>query len=285
MPGAQKGTPRQRLRQFDANLARSSGRMAERVREPVPYCWFCASREGRKSREHVFPRWLSAHYEARAELVTPVRLSSTTGQELSRRPAKPLSSFVCGDVCTACNNGWMSQVEEKVRPILTATKRTGRLSAEDAFDLARWFTKTAAVLNVSQPYRLLFRAADRHALAAGLPGGVTVRLFRSRHQNGLVDWVQGGLSGIVLPDGISPDSASSLHERTLITHIRVSDIVGVVILAPPPLRANAVLEPNTQSSRIWPLPPRLPTWGGLPRRKDYLEHFTTFDYSTLVFGC
>lgn len=273
-----------RLRQFDGNIGRSSGRMAERVRESVPFCWFCPVEQGRKSREHVFPQWLSAHHGARAELVTPVRFSGVTGEELSRRPAKPLSAFVSGDVCTTCNNGWMSRIEERVRPLLTSSKRTGRLSPDDAVALAHWFTKTAAVLNVSQPYRLLFPARDRHALAAGLPNRVMVRLFRSRHQNGLVDWVQGGQSGSLTPSGFPTEAAYSLLERTLISHIRVADLVGVVILVPAPVQVEAVVEHNAGSARIWPPPAKLPTWGGLPRRKDYLDHFTTFDYDNLIFG-
>jgi hypothetical protein len=283
MPKRRKRTPVKGLRQFDRNLARNPGRMAERVREPVPFCWFCPSNEGRKSREHIFPLWLSAHYGARAELVTPGRSAQMTGQELSRRPAKPLSAFVCGDICADCNNGWMSQVEDRVKPILTASKRWGRLTVEEALDLARWFAKTAAVLNVSQPYRLLFPERDRHALASGLPDRLTVRLFRSRHQNGLVDWVQGGLSGALIPPDFRHESANSLLERTLITHIRVADLVGVVILVPAPLTIGAVVEPNA-STGIWPVPPSLPTWGGLARRRDYLDHVTTFDYSNLAFG-
>jgi hypothetical protein len=284
MPGRRKQVPEKRLRPFDANIARSSGRMAERVWERVPFCWFCPSSQGKKSKEHIFPKWLSGHYDARTEMVTPVRQSRVSGQELSRRPAKPLSGFVCGDVCTTCNNGWMSQVEERVRPILTASKRSGRFSPDDALALARWFAKTAAVLNVSQPYRLLFPASDRHALATGLPDRVAVRLFRSRRQNGLVDWVQGGHSGSLTPPGFPAEAARSLLERTLITHIRVADLVGVVILVPAPVHVDAVIETNTGSAKIWPTPSRCPTWGGLPLRADYLDHFTTFDYNKLVLG-
>lgn len=282
MSDARKQGSGKRLRQFDSNLAKGSGRMAERVREPVPFCWFCSTQQGRKSREHIFPKWLSAHYGARPELVTPGRFSAA-GQELSRRPPKPLSAFVCGDICAECNNGWMSQVEEAVKPVLTAKTRRGRLSDAEAFDLARWYAKTAAVLNVSQPYRLLFPELDRHALRTGLPNRLTVRLFRSRYQDGLVDWVQGGLSGALIPSDLAHEAASSLLERTLITHIRVSDLVGVVILVPSPLSVGAVVEP-TPSSTIWPTPSKLPTWGGLARRKDYLDHLTTFDFSGLAFG-
>lgn len=280
-PRKPQATPR--LRQFDANIAKASGRMAERVREPVPFCWFCPSTEGRKTREHIFPKWLSGHYGARAEVVTPFRMSAATGMELSRRPEKPLSSFVCGDVCADCNNGWMSQAEEDVRPLLTTTKRRGRLSTDEAFNLARWFAKTAAVINVSQPYRLLFPERDRHALRLGIPDRLTVSLFKSRRQNGLVDWLQGGFSTALTGPGISPEAAGTLMERTLITHIRVADLVGVVVLVPPPLTTAAVVE-QTDSTRIWPLPAKLPTWGSRKSRKDYIDHLTVFDISNLPFG-
>jgi hypothetical protein len=273
-----------RLRQFDENLARGPERMAERIRERVPQCWFCSTVDGRKSKEHIFPKWLTAHFNARPEVVTPGRVSAATGEELSRRPPKPLSAFVCSDVCQDCNNGWMSVMEQRVRPILTREKRTGRLSGEEAFVLAHWFVKTAAVLNVSQPYRLLFPARERHSLANGLPLGATVRLFKSRRQDGLVDWVQGGHLGALSSSEVPEERVRGLLERILVTHIRVADLVGVVVLTPPPLQPESVLDVPNASARIWPPPPRLPTWGGLPRRKDYLDHFVTVDVSGLSLG-
>jgi hypothetical protein len=273
-----------RLRQFDANIARAGGRMAERERESVPFCWFCPATSGRKSKEHIFPQWLSAHYGARTEVVTPHRVSAMTGKLLSERPPKPLSGFKCGDVCGDCNNGWMSQLEDRVRPILTADKRTGRLTLDEAGVLAHWFVKTAAVLNVSQPYRLLFPARDRHALATGIPERAMARIFKARTQNGLVDWVQGAPSGSFSPKGVPNEVATSLQERTLMTHIRVGDLVGVVILVPAPLSVTKAVIEHDASRRIWPLPDTLPKWGRLPVRKDYLDHFTSFTYDHLVFG-
>lgn len=273
-----------RLRQYDANIAKAGGRMAERERERVPFCWFCPATSGRKSKEHVFPQWLSAHFGARAEVVTPHRFSGMTGELLSERPSKPLSGFKCGDVCAECNNGWMSQVEDRVRPILTADRRLGRLTQDEAASLAHWFAKTAAVLNVSQPYRLLFPAGDRHKLATGIPDRATVRIFKARHQNGLVDWVQGAPSASFSPKGVPHEVARSLQERTLITHIRVSDLVGVVILVPAPLNAVTAVDDQDASRRVWPLPDTLPTWGAIPRRKDYLDHFTSFSYDHLALG-
>lgn len=257
--------------------------MAERERERVPFCWFCPAVEGRKTKEHIFPQWLSAHYGARAEVVTPTRHSGVTGEELSRRPSKPLSAFVCGDVCSTCNNGWMSQMEDRVRPILTSASRRGRIAHDDAQALAHWFVKTAAVLNVSQPYRLLFPMQARHDLATGIPSRAAVRLFRSRRQNGLVDWVQGWATSALTPTWMPNENARSLLERTLVTHIRVADLVGVVVLVPAPVSVSTLVDLDS-SAAIWPAPRVFPTWGALPRRADYLDHVTTFDYGQMVLG-
>lgn len=144
--------------------------------------------------------------------------------------------------------------------------------------------KTAAVLNLSQPYRLLFPTRDRHALATGIPDRATVRIFTARTQNGLVDWVQGPPSASLSPEGVPNEVARSLQERTLITHIRVGDLVGVVFLGPAPLSAAKAVDEHDASRRLWPVPGARPTRGSLPVRKDYLDHFTTFTYDHLVFG-
>ena len=139
-----------RLRQYDANVAKAGGRMAKRERERVPFCWFCPATSGRKSKEHIFPQWLSAHYGARTEVVTPHRFSAMTGELLSERPSKPLSGFKSGDVCGECNNGWMSQVEDRVGLDPDRRQANGSAHPDEAGALAHWFVNIAAVLNVSR---------------------------------------------------------------------------------------------------------------------------------------
>lgn len=54
-------------------------------------------------------------------------------------------------------------------PILTQSPCRGRITDDEATILARWFAKTAANLNVSQPFRLLVDGPSRHALAISIP--------------------------------------------------------------------------------------------------------------------
>ena len=47
-------------RKYDRNLLETGGRLAHRVVEPVPFCWFCARTTGTRSKEHIFPQWGSS---------------------------------------------------------------------------------------------------------------------------------------------------------------------------------------------------------------------------------
>lgn len=241
-----------RLRKFDRNLLETGGRLGHRVVEPTSLCWFCDRTAGTRSKEHIFPQWLLKHHGAMDERVRPIRISMPLGGVVaSERGERPLRAHFNGEVCATCNNGWMSSLEGSAMPILTQIPRLGRISDDEAITLARWFAKTAVNLNVSQPFRLLVDAASRHALATGIPERFAVHLFRVRKQNGIFDWVQK-----------SPDSASCpedqlsgmrrLLELTLVTHIRIADLVAVVVHAPEPFQSTDVIPDGT--ARIYPAP-------------------------------
>ena len=254
-----------KLRRFDRNLLATGNRLANRVQEEVPFCWFCDAASGQRAKEHIFPKWLLVHYDALDELVHPTR-TSAGGELLSERPERPLRAHVNGEVCAACNNGWMASLEAATKPVLTRRPLRGRITPDEAEILARWFIKTAVNLNVSQPYRLLVDAPARHALATHIPDGFEVYLFRVRRQNGVVDWVQKSVDGGVVPAGMV-DEFNRLTELTLVTHIRVADVVGVVVYRPTLLPLLDVAVEGT--ARVFPLPGKLPTWGGLPWHDVY----------------
>lgn len=264
-----------KLRRFDRNLLAAGHELAPRVMEPVPFCWFCDTRTGTRSKEHIFPKWLLQHYGAMDERVQPHRISMALGGVLaSERGERPLRAHFNGEVCATCNNGWMASLETSTKPILTRNSIHGRISVEEAAILGRWFLKTAVNLNVSQPYRLLVEAPARHALATHIPDRFAVYLFRVRKQNGIVDWVQKSPDGGLVPRELAPEF-SRLAQLTLVTHIRIADVVAVIVHVPEPLAAlDAVPE---ETARIHPLPDRLPTWSGLPVHEDYLGPITLWN--------
>lgn len=262
-------------RKFDRNLIENGGRLAHRVIEPVPFCWFCDRTTGTRSKEHIFPQWLLRHHDAMDERVHPIRVSLPLGGAVaSERGERPLRAHFNGEVCADCNNGWMSALEVAATPILTRDHRQGSISGDDALTLAQWFAKTAVNLNVSQPFRLLVDAQARHGLATGIPSGFAVHLFRSEKQNGVFDWVQKSPDVAFCPREQLGD-IQRLMELTLVTHIRIADLVGVVAYASEPLRPEDIV--LRDAVRIYPLSEHAPTWESLPVRKDYLDVLTVVE--------
>lgn len=266
-----------KLRKFDRNLLNAGGKLAPRVMEHVPLCWFCESTDGTRSKEHIFPQWLLKHHNAMDERVHPIRVSLALGGGAlaSERGERPLRAHVNGEVCGTCNNGWMSALEVSATPVLTRATGPGSITDDEAFILARWFAKSAVNLNVSQPYRLLINKSSRHALAEHIPDRFSVHLFRVRKQNGVFDWVQKN------PDtGSGPsdqiEEISRLISLTLVTHIRIADLVAIVIHTPDLVNPADVIPDG--AVRIYPVSSTPPDWGRLPIHDDYLGPFTHVDF-------
>src|SRR5271166_1829364 len=121
-------------------------------------CLFCgASLTGTRSQEHVFPRWLLDEMGLRNKHVSAVHVfqpedPDAPGELVSER-ALTLENMREGRICSGCNNGWMSQLEDRCRPILLALiqgrRRPEDLSEADCLPIAKWAAKTAYVLNSS----------------------------------------------------------------------------------------------------------------------------------------
>lgn len=118
-------------------------------------CFFCGLPE-QMSKEHAWPQWLGRGVE-----VGPTQTNWSTGygrtaeNELTEYPSfaseKPGSVLTTRirEVCQRCNNGWMSQLETSVKPLLERlwqpTYVFGRIAVgvDDAAVLAVWAAKTA----------------------------------------------------------------------------------------------------------------------------------------------
>lgn len=99
-----------------------------------------------------------------------------------------MSALLGGNICKSCNEGWMSQLEARTKPLLIplmgAETRVQELSALEREQLARWALKTAFVLHVSSNYTQQVDARHLRSLYAGLehlPPGIVVA--GGQHQN------------------------------------------------------------------------------------------------------
>jgi len=109
-------------------------------------CLFCG--EHGSSREHVFALWISKLFSDAA----PFTVKATHGR--SKTGLKQIALYSRA-ACRHCNNGWMSELEQRARPLLTPAipGQTVRWDAEEQLIVAAWAFKTALMLDRSSTSR------------------------------------------------------------------------------------------------------------------------------------
>jgi hypothetical protein len=84
-------------------------------------CVFCGA--SKLNKEHVYPRWLR---KATGNYSGALTIVATERGTMTRRSEAPFDVTVKA-VCPSCNNGWMRDLEEKARPLLTPMIHGDRL--------------------------------------------------------------------------------------------------------------------------------------------------------------
>ena len=187
---------------------------------PRVLCSFCGMQKNR-AKEHMWPDWLLKHLNFHS-----VDLAGThyalSGQIVSRRQQKAPSALF-GKVCMECNEGWMSQLESKVIPIIKALFETPRSKAyllqEEASVLAVWTFKTAIVRNAATKYRQIvppdhFRHLYEHR---SIPEGIYVDLAFVDSHHGLSGLQSQTLPGFVrgVDQGNAAEIQNGIYNITL----------------------------------------------------------------------
>ena len=141
-------------------------------------CVFCGDPlTGRRSKEHVFARWLMAHYDSHAK---PFRIAWTSdaNDELLADREFAMGNLVAGRVCRDCNNGWMSDLEQDASASLLelASKKRplATLDASERKTLARWAAKTSFAARSADMGPRLVSAAQAMSLVGGAMPAVHV---------------------------------------------------------------------------------------------------------------
>ncbi|MFD7978685.1 hypothetical protein [Streptomyces sp. NPDC059071] len=128
-------------------------------------CVFCGAPAN--SREHVIPQWLSKgpreDIPGIYQKSVVVDLDGTILRDVRHR----FGDMTVKCVCTTCNNGWMNDLEEGVRPfllplILGTDKFVVILDRQMQSDLAAWAMKTIMMFSFTNPkeYHGVIPAAD-----------------------------------------------------------------------------------------------------------------------------
>lgn len=109
-------------------------------------CLACGQTSSPATKEHVFSQWLPR------ELGSPSMSFYRRYGDGSSAPYRQminLESFTLKRICQDCNNGWMSRLENLVKPTMVALMRRERhldsLAEVEKRALAKWAAKTAIV--------------------------------------------------------------------------------------------------------------------------------------------
>ena len=186
------------------------GKKASRKNKPAGRCIFCE--EGGLSKEHFWPEWASAllpHYPnnrhveqlfttENAKLVAPPELRSRQGHSWTK---------TIRAVCKRCNNGWMSELETAVKPILIPLIATQphELTVEAMGVLGQWIALKIMVGERNHPEVAVTPQEDRSKFRATREIPANFRIWIARC--GTAGWETGylrhaatiGTSPIVTP--------------------------------------------------------------------------------------
>lgn len=235
-------------RGYDEDLLRRGASLAPRVEEPIPFCWMCSRLRCPRAKEHTLALSLIRALAAEGELHRATHLPAIGARPISQRGPFPIEQMVAGEVCKACNGGWMSALEVAALPILVPSDPSAPITPRDQGLLARWLLKTAAVLNSSQNYRLMLPAPVRHSAAGDPHADVKIFLGRRTLDGGKIEF--GQQAGVAF--GFAPADRQTelwaLMAKGYACAIGVNDLLGIVAYAPP----GGWAVPSVEAIRIWP---------------------------------
>jgi hypothetical protein len=109
--------------------------------------------EVERSREHILPGWLAQEVEQPGLNLNQYRHNEDKDEDELLR-SHDLGSFVIKNVCSACNNGWMSRLEGRAKPLLLDLMNMKasllQLSREHRTTVSAWAIKTAFMIASAQ---------------------------------------------------------------------------------------------------------------------------------------
>ncbi len=135
-------------------------------------CEFCGNDSIKITKEHVFPTWLR-------ELFKPGKIALSNYQTVLPETTQTRSFVKSGtdmgievrEVCKACNDGWMSDLESAAKDVLTPmivkSAITRPVSADDQKLIARWVVKTVMVHEFTSSEPPFFTFQERNAFKEG----------------------------------------------------------------------------------------------------------------------
>jgi hypothetical protein len=215
-------------------------------------CIFCG--DSGLSSEHVWPRW-GKPYVGASGLQPHERILEVAGRPTARDTydAEVFDQKVRA-VCERCNNGWMSRLEQRAKPLLLdlMAGRAHVLTRSDQQTLAVWAAKTTFVANETFPHPTGIAGEQRRYLARmGAPPPRSIVMWVGAyagaqpgqfHQRGMAV----SRPGERVTDGDDPNMwAATLSLGAVLFHL-----VGCA--DPKVLNVGAIAIGDLRLARLWP---------------------------------
>ena len=151
-------------------------------------CLFCIA-GSKMSKEHIWAAW-SKELHSQSEMYGIVKgradkAERTTSIHTYYERQGALSTYKVLGACTDCNNGWMSQYENDLKPILEAMMRGESLflNAEERLALTEYFTFKILLLDADFDPLYPSDVARAFYKDRTLPEGMDIHIFNCADGN------------------------------------------------------------------------------------------------------
>jgi hypothetical protein len=220
-------------------------------------CVFCGNRP--LTKEHFLPAWLESYIDAGGEMyveesdIDPdghVRRDAFGRPKMRRGVRKqPPLRRTAKEVCASCNNGWMSRLEQEVKPLLIEflARRPVSTGGSQQQALTRWMIKTAMIRAVWDSRNHLFSQDDLDDIRSGrrIPPGWLVFVGIAER-----DWLSDQIWGV--RSRWNDATRRVAHEAYQMT-LQVGALVMTVVYLAPQIVAGEFLIGWRQTLHTWPL--------------------------------
>lgn len=194
-------------------------------------CIFC--KDSGMSKEHFWPEWISSYIQNNRTGNHISEIHSSEGKKdrvLDRQIKRPGNVITkkLRVVCKSCNNGWMSQLEERVKPILVAIleNKSITIKKDDLLFLSKWVAMKVIVAEQSEDGTQVTPDSDRDEFfqSGKIPDyfRVYIGLQETEHTSG---YLRHSLTFSITKDGPTP-SLDGLQRNTQ----TVSFIIGPLFI-------------------------------------------------------
>jgi hypothetical protein len=221
-------------------------------------CIFCSNKT--VTIEDAWPLWLMNRFPATSNsFMDAERGGNKLGNWNTTKPKLQVKWL-----CASCNNGWMSRLEDAVKPILESIFNEKLKAIDESFQLtlARWAVKTAMVLESIDPNRSWFYSDGERQMmrtAQSLPSRTSVWIAKCINQpniysaamdlkttpgnDGFHAYATTMAFGSIAFQVVSIKTPISIHENVTVTYDVTEGPWDQTIVR---------VWPTTQKSIVWP---------------------------------